>query len=192
MSTLVGAGHSLRRARLIVMTVLRFTVGYVLEEQTALPTRTRLKGFDMAAYAAAHPTVVAGVTEYFQDGHTVDDLFRDCLEQIIHGPAGAARSRRPDGSRPRSGRCRHDPAPPEPLLASCRGPIHVLRCRTSRARRAVLDPATGEHPDHPAPAEPLGTTLLVQKFCWIRIIADHAKSDSVVAWVLTRVSARAA
>ena len=42
---------------------------------------------DMAAYAAAYPTVMAGVTEYFQPGRTVDDLFRDCLELIVHGPA---------------------------------------------------------------------------------------------------------
>ncbi|MEV5414529.1 TetR/AcrR family transcriptional regulator C-terminal domain-containing protein [Thermopolyspora sp. NPDC052614] len=87
MSTLVGRGIPLRRARLIVLTVLRFTVGYVLEEQVGRPDADALDGFDMAAYAAAHPTVMAGVTEYFQSGRTVDDLFRDCLEQIIHGPA---------------------------------------------------------------------------------------------------------
>jgi TetR/AcrR family tetracycline transcriptional repressor len=29
--------------------------------------------------------VVAGITEYFQPGRTVDDLFRDCLELIIEG-----------------------------------------------------------------------------------------------------------
>ncbi len=40
-----------------------------------------------AAYAAAYPTVMAGITEYFQSGHTADDLFRDCLEQIVHGRA---------------------------------------------------------------------------------------------------------
>ncbi len=87
MSTLVGRGIPLRQARLIVLAVLRFTVGYVLEEQAGRPDADALDGFDMAAYAAAHPTVMAGVTEYFQSGRTVDDLFRDCLEQIIHGPA---------------------------------------------------------------------------------------------------------
>ncbi|GIH51015.1 transcriptional regulator, TetR family [Microbispora rosea] len=87
MSTLVGRGIALRQARLIVLTVLRFTVGYVLEEQAGRPDADALDGFDMAAYAAAYPTVMAGVTEYFQPGRTVDDLFRDCLEQIIHGPA---------------------------------------------------------------------------------------------------------
>ncbi|MEU8149414.1 TetR/AcrR family transcriptional regulator C-terminal domain-containing protein [Nonomuraea sp. NPDC048901] len=87
MSTLVGRGIPLRQARLIVLTVLRFTVGYVLEEQAGRPDADALDGFDMAAYATAYPTVMAGVTEYFQAGHSVDDLFRDCLEQIIHGPA---------------------------------------------------------------------------------------------------------
>lgn len=87
MSTLVGRGITLRQARLIVLTVLRFTVGYVLEEQAGRPDADALDGFDMAAYAAAYPTVMAGVTEYFQPGRTVDDLFRDCLKQIIHGPA---------------------------------------------------------------------------------------------------------
>ncbi|MEU6431834.1 TetR/AcrR family transcriptional regulator C-terminal domain-containing protein [Microbispora sp. NPDC046973] len=90
MSTLVGRGIPLRQARLIVLTVLRFTVGYVLEEQAGRPGADALDGFDMAAYAAAYPTVMAGVTEYFQAGRTVDDLFRDCLEQIIHGPAAQA------------------------------------------------------------------------------------------------------
>ncbi|KAB8188938.1 TetR family transcriptional regulator [Nonomuraea phyllanthi] len=87
MSTLVERGIPLRQARLIVMTALRFTVGYVLEEQAGRPDADALDGFDMAAYAAAYPTVMAGVTEYFQAGRTVDDLFRDCLQQIVHGPA---------------------------------------------------------------------------------------------------------
>ncbi|MEV5554742.1 TetR/AcrR family transcriptional regulator C-terminal domain-containing protein [Nonomuraea wenchangensis] len=87
MSTLVGRGIPLRQARLVVLTVLRFTVGYVLEEQNGPPDADALDGFDLAAYAAAYPTVMAGITEYFQSGHTADDLFRDCLEQIVHGPA---------------------------------------------------------------------------------------------------------
>ncbi|WP_433227048.1 TetR/AcrR family transcriptional regulator C-terminal domain-containing protein [Microtetraspora malaysiensis] len=86
MSTLVGRGIPLRQARLIVLTVLRFTVGYVLEEQAGRPDADALDGFDMAAYAAVYPTVMAGVTEYFRDGRAADDLFRDCLEQILHGP----------------------------------------------------------------------------------------------------------
>jgi TetR/AcrR family tetracycline transcriptional repressor len=84
-STLVARGVSLRRARLIVLTVEHFTVGHVLEEQTAPPDMDAAPGFDMATYAQAYPTVVAAITEYFQDDRTVDDLFRDCLDVIIKG-----------------------------------------------------------------------------------------------------------
>ncbi|MEV8636653.1 TetR/AcrR family transcriptional regulator C-terminal domain-containing protein [Streptosporangium sp. NPDC051023] len=92
MSALLGRDIPLRQARLIVLTVERFTVGYVLEEQAPRPDKDALNGFDMTAYAAAYPTVMAGVTEYFQPGRTVDDLFRDCLEQIIQGPAAQSGS----------------------------------------------------------------------------------------------------
>ena len=48
------------------------------------------QGFDMAEFTAAYPTVVAGITEYFRPGRTVDDLFRDCLDVIIEGAAAKA------------------------------------------------------------------------------------------------------
>lgn len=83
MSTLAGRGIPLRQARLIVLTVERFTVGYVLEEQAGPPD---VDDFDLAAYTASYPTVIAGIAEYFQPGRTVDDLFRDCLKQIIERP----------------------------------------------------------------------------------------------------------
>ena len=85
MSTLVARGIALRQARIIVLTVERFTVGHVLEEQAPRPDTEAVNGFDMAAFTADYPTVVAGITEYFQPGRTVDDLFRDCLELIIEG-----------------------------------------------------------------------------------------------------------
>ncbi|GAA1369196.1 TetR/AcrR family transcriptional regulator C-terminal domain-containing protein [Catellatospora chokoriensis] len=87
MSTLVACGVPLRQARVIVLTVERFTVGHVLEEQAPRPDAEGLKDFDMAAFAEQHPTVVAAVTEYFQPGRTVDDLFRDCLGVVIAGAA---------------------------------------------------------------------------------------------------------
>ena len=85
MSTLVARGISLRNARVIVLTVERFTVGHVLEEQAPRPEGDALKGFDMATFTEQHPTVVAAVTDYFQPGRTVDDLFRECLEVVIDG-----------------------------------------------------------------------------------------------------------
>jgi TetR/AcrR family tetracycline transcriptional repressor len=87
MSTLVARGIPLRQARVIVLTVERFTVGHVLEEQAPRPDAAALKDFDMATFAGRYPTVVAAIAEYFRPGRTVDDLFRDCLEVVIAGAA---------------------------------------------------------------------------------------------------------
>jgi AcrR family transcriptional regulator len=87
MSTLVARGVPLRQARVIVLTVERFTVGHVLEEQAPRPDADALKNFDMAAFAEQYPTVVAAIADYFRPGRTVDDLFRDCLEVVIEGAA---------------------------------------------------------------------------------------------------------
>jgi TetR/AcrR family tetracycline transcriptional repressor len=66
-----------------VLTVQSFTIGHVLEEQSPRPGSDELAGFDMAAFTARHPTMIAGITEYFQPGRTVDDLFGDCLQLIV-------------------------------------------------------------------------------------------------------------
>jgi TetR/AcrR family transcriptional regulator, tetracycline repressor protein len=92
MSTLVARGIPLRQARVIVLTVERFTVGHVLEEQVARPDAEALKDFDMATFTQRHPTLVAAITEYFGPGRTVDDLFRDCLAVVIEGAAVRASS----------------------------------------------------------------------------------------------------
>jgi TetR/AcrR family tetracycline transcriptional repressor len=91
MSTLVARGVPLRQARIIVLTVERFTVGHVLEEQAPRPEADPLNGFDMATFTEQHPTVVAGITEYFRPGRTVDDLFRECLELVIEGATAKSR-----------------------------------------------------------------------------------------------------
>lgn len=87
MSTLVARGIPLREARVVVLAVERFTVGHVLEEQAPRPDAAALTahGFDMATFAQRHPTVMAGVTEYFAPGRTVDDLFSECLALVIAG-----------------------------------------------------------------------------------------------------------
>lgn len=92
MSTLVTRGIPLEQARVIVLTVERFTVGHVLEEQAPRPDTDALKDFDMATFTQQHPTVIAAVTEYFRPGRTVDDLFRDCLEVVIEGAGVKARA----------------------------------------------------------------------------------------------------
>jgi TetR/AcrR family transcriptional regulator, tetracycline repressor protein len=85
MSTLVARGIPLRQARLIVLTVERFTVGHVLEEQAPRPDADALNGFDMGGFAEQHPTMMAAITEYFRPGRTVDDLFGECLALVIEG-----------------------------------------------------------------------------------------------------------
>ncbi|WP_433796604.1 TetR/AcrR family transcriptional regulator C-terminal domain-containing protein [Actinoplanes sp. CA-252034] len=87
MSTLVARGVPLRQARVIVLTVERFTVGHVLEEQAPRPDTAALEAFDMTAFTERHPTVMAAITEYFEPGRTVDDLFRECLDVVITGAA---------------------------------------------------------------------------------------------------------
>lgn len=83
MSTLVHRGLHLRQARLTVLAVQRFIIGHVLEEQSPRPDREALHGFDASAFAARHPTITAGIADYFQDGRTVDDHFRDSIEVIL-------------------------------------------------------------------------------------------------------------
>jgi len=83
MSTLVARGVPLHQARVTVLTVERVTIGYALEEQAPPPDT---KGFDLAEYTAAYPTMIAGITEYFKPGRTVDDLFLECVTLVVEGP----------------------------------------------------------------------------------------------------------
>jgi TetR/AcrR family transcriptional regulator, tetracycline repressor protein len=87
MSSLVGRGIPLHQARVVVLTVERFTVGHVLEEQAPRPDAKAMEGFDLATFGERYPTVVAGIADYFEpeSGRTVDDLFRDCLDVVIAG-----------------------------------------------------------------------------------------------------------
>jgi len=80
MRVLVARDVPLHEARLLVLTVEHVTVGHVLAEQQPRPDAA---GFDLAAFRERHPTVVAGITEYFAPGRTVDDLFRDCVRLIV-------------------------------------------------------------------------------------------------------------
>jgi AcrR family transcriptional regulator len=95
MRTLVDRGLPLRTARLTVLVVQHFTLGHVLAEQSPRPEA--LDAAELDAYTRDHPTVVAGITEYFQDGRDVDDLFRDSLAVVLRdpgrGPSRAGSSR---------------------------------------------------------------------------------------------------
>ena len=82
--TLLTAGVSLRESRLIVLTATHFTLGHVIEEQTP-PDAEMTQDFDMDRFAKEHPTIIAGIEEYFNSGRTADDLFNDGLSLIIEG-----------------------------------------------------------------------------------------------------------
>ncbi len=82
MNTLVNAGVSLRQSRLIVLTATRFTFGHVIEEQTSV-TEMEMQGFHVESFNREHPTLAAGIEEYFSAGKTVDDLFNDGLRMIV-------------------------------------------------------------------------------------------------------------
>jgi TetR/AcrR family tetracycline transcriptional repressor len=79
---LIERGLSLREARLTVLAVERFTIGHVLEEQAPRPDEETLADFDADSFAADHPTIIAGIVEYFEKG-TVDSLFDDTLSIVL-------------------------------------------------------------------------------------------------------------
>lgn len=82
MSTLVADGVPLQKARLIVVVVERYTVGYVLEEQSPPPPEdTRVP--DPSELGRRLPTVMRALTEYYGAGRTADDLFTDGLLLIL-------------------------------------------------------------------------------------------------------------
>ncbi|MFD3401065.1 TetR/AcrR family transcriptional regulator C-terminal domain-containing protein [Kribbella sp. NPDC058693] len=88
MSTLADRGIPLHNARIIVLTVERFTVGHALEEQSPRPDAA---DFDLEHYRAAYPVSMRAIAEYFTPGRDVDDLFRDCLEVVVEGASVIAR-----------------------------------------------------------------------------------------------------
>lgn len=81
--SLLGKGLALREARLITLTAERFVIGFVLEEQSPQVDTDALKQFDLEAFKQSHPTLTAGIQEYFGAGNTVDDLFADSLRLIL-------------------------------------------------------------------------------------------------------------
>ncbi|UOE74854.1 TetR family transcriptional regulator [Parageobacillus thermoglucosidasius] len=81
--SLHSAGISLREARLIVLAATHYTFGYVIEEQTTLPSPEEIKDFDFEQFKKEHPLMVQSIEEYFASGRTVDDLFNDGLKMIV-------------------------------------------------------------------------------------------------------------
>ena len=86
MSVLVEQGEPLRRARLLLLLIERFTLGLVLEEQSSSPQQVADAALDPREAAARYPTLTAGIVEYFSEGATVDDLYRDSIQLILRPP----------------------------------------------------------------------------------------------------------
>lgn len=82
-TALIAAGVSLPEARLTVLAVERFTVGYVLEEQSA-PDDGGAE-VDPAELMAGLPNLTAAIIAYFEPGRTADDLFDDEIRLILRG-----------------------------------------------------------------------------------------------------------
>ena len=87
MATLVEQGIELHRARLLVLAGERFTVGYVLEEQA--PADETQQAPDVDELRRRFPVLTRAIGEYFSDGRTSDDLYRDVARLILGLPSQA-------------------------------------------------------------------------------------------------------
>jgi TetR/AcrR family tetracycline transcriptional repressor len=83
MATLVDHGVDLHHARLLVLAGERYTVGWVLEEQSPAPDAPSP---DVDALRARFPVATRAITEYFTPGRTPDDLYRDIARLVLHLP----------------------------------------------------------------------------------------------------------
>ena len=84
MSTLVDHGVELQRARLLVLAGERLTVGYVLEEQA--PTDETQQPPDVDELQRRFPVMTRAIGQYFSDGRTSDDLYRDIARVTLGLP----------------------------------------------------------------------------------------------------------
>jgi TetR/AcrR family tetracycline transcriptional repressor len=84
LSTLVGHGVELQRARVLTLAGERFTVGCVLEEQA--PADDTQQAPDIDELQRRLPTTVRAIGEYFSAGRTSDDLFQDILRVFLDVP----------------------------------------------------------------------------------------------------------
>jgi TetR/AcrR family tetracycline transcriptional repressor len=85
LAVLAAHGVELQHARLIVLAAERYTVGYVLEEQSPEPDPNGPHP-DPADLQRRLPTVTRAISEYFASGRTVDDLYRDGARLILGLP----------------------------------------------------------------------------------------------------------
>jgi TetR/AcrR family tetracycline transcriptional repressor len=88
MATLVANGVDLQRARMTVLVGERFTVGYVLEEQSLDPEPNEQTA-DIAEIQRRLPTATRAIIEYFSSGRTADNLYQDGARLILGLPSAS-------------------------------------------------------------------------------------------------------
>ena len=78
---LVSRGIDSQRARLLVLVGERYTVGWVLEEQSPAPPTGAI---DVDELRTRFPVMTSAIVEYFSGtGRTADDLYRDGARLIL-------------------------------------------------------------------------------------------------------------
>lgn len=73
----------LRQARLLVLLIERFTVGLVLEEQSGDVDSSADSPLEASEIAARYPLLTNAIADYFCDGATLEDLYRESLQLIL-------------------------------------------------------------------------------------------------------------
>ena len=81
MSVLVDHGMELHLARLTVLAGERVTIGYVLEEQGSLDVPQQ--DHDLEELLRRFPVMTRAIGEYFSEGRTSDDLYRDVVRRAL-------------------------------------------------------------------------------------------------------------
>src|SRR5690625_1342052 len=81
-SVLVHAGISLERSRLIVLTAIRYTFGFVTEEQMS-PSPEEIKNVDIEEFKKQFPLMIKGAEEHLASGKTINDIYKAWLKVMV-------------------------------------------------------------------------------------------------------------
>ncbi|MGC2941889.1 MULTISPECIES: TetR/AcrR family transcriptional regulator C-terminal domain-containing protein [unclassified Brevibacterium] len=73
----------LHQARLLVLLIERFTLGVALEEQSGAVDSSAASPLEASEIAARYPLLTKAIADYFADGATLEDLYRESLQLIL-------------------------------------------------------------------------------------------------------------
>lgn len=80
---LYSAGLDLLQARTIIMTVIHFTFGHVIEEQ-ASPSQEELRQIDLEDLKQSYPLMATALQQVVAAEQTEVDMFNESLRLILH------------------------------------------------------------------------------------------------------------